>query len=456
LALGAILWGTHATQQGFDASRRRELSRRLARALDDDEWEPAAQLIRQGADPRTRDSEGKTSLVQALDAGDVPVTRMILTASQDDLLMVEHELGGQATPTANSLDQLPERETTLAEAVCGSGSGLVNGWLGLAQLRQRQGKYRQAAEAFRSAFGLDPSCLAARSGAERADAAADAARRIAALLPNRTSGLQVEQVGTWRGAGLWAVLCAERAQIDQIPQIEGARVGLFTRDARGMHLLGALHGLRNTNEATYNYAGMWVRDLTRDGVPEVAVQFTSFGGGYDAPASLEILAVAEGKLRPVLQLDGVASTWIEDVDGDGAFEAGTTYRIGDELASVERPYWKDIYAFDGHRYTLANRRYPRKFREWRETLEAFRARYPNDASIRDYLGRTYEILGRPGEAAASYERAESVLIPQLRQAHLEAEQLAELRVRTQTLSKRLRSVREKRTRHSGHTDGLPL
>lgn len=182
--------------------------------------------------------------------------------------------------------------------------------------------------------------------------------------------------------------------------------------------------------------GVFGRDLTGDGTPELAVELMIQGASW-APSYLAVFSLRNDALQPLLGLTSSEPLWLEDLNGDGQCEAGNTYEIGMSMSHAAQPRWTDIYAFDGQRYVLSNQRFPQEFREWPQTLSGAIQAHPKDPEILDYLGRTAEILGHPEEALGYYRWLTDVVLPE----QIRAEDTASIRADLRSRLKRLRQRR---------------
>lgn len=421
LALAAILWGVHAAQEGLRAYRRRELSQRLARALGEYEWKPIARLIRQGADPLTRGTDGLTVMSRAASLGDLATLQSVLVRAQADPLFVARELPELPGRKADATGELTEQEESLSGLVRQPGSErLLNAWLGLGLVRHRLGRYAAAAQAYRQASRLAPNLGAASDGAVNAERAAGVVAQVAPTLPAGSRVLTVAPLGGTGPAVSWGVVFYKPDDPKTGNQYARVRVGLY--EARGRHLIpvGPSLPLRDPRfENAYRDVRVFAHDLTGDGKPELAIEMMSMGASWD-PAYLVILSPRVGARRggwkQLLGLTSSEPLWLEDLDGDGKYEAGKIHEIGCDMSHAEQPRWTDVYAYEGDRYVLANGRFPREFRHWPSELSQLLQAHPEDWEILDYLGRTSEILGHPSEAAGYYRRAANALLPVIAQS----------------------------------------
>lgn len=441
IALTAILWSVHATQEGLRDYRRRELSGRLARALDAYEWKPITSLIRQGADPLTRGSDGLTAMSRAASLGDLETLQAVLVRAQGDPLFVARELPELPGRKVDASSDLAEQEGALARLVRQPRSErLLNAWLGLGLLRQRLGRYPEAEAAYRQAARLAPTCVAASEGAEKAARAVGVVARVARMLP---AGVRVRAVAPLRTVGkreTWAAVYYQPKDPQTGESYAWVRAGLYAVRPKGVVLLAPPLELRDPRfERGFRDVRVFVHDLTGDKQPELVVELSSMGASWD-PSYLLVLSPQASGWKRLLGLTSSEPLWLEDLDGDGKYEAGNSHEIGSDMSHAEQPRWTDVYAFEGDRYVLANRRFPQEFRGWPQALHEVLKAHPEDWEILDYLGRTSEILGQPEQALDYYRRSAKALPPVIAQAADSPDYRAELLGRLGALRKRVAAL----------------
>lgn len=439
LALGVLLWGMYATQEGLRAYRRRELSRQLVRALDDYEWKPIARLIRQGADPLTRGSDGATALARAASLGDLVTLRAVLVRAQADPKFITREFPVLPSRKVDTYWSLPEVEESLARLVREKGSErLANAWLALGVVRERLGRYAEAAHAYGQARRLDFSSQAASEGLSQAERAATTAARIAPKLPARA---RIVAVAPTEVPERWSVVYGKPDSPQSGNDYAWVRAGLYRVNGNEAVSLASPFPVRDPRFGDgARKAWAFSQDLTGDGKPELAVEVVNQGASWE-PSYLVLLSPQQDRWKQLLGLTSSEPLWLEDLNGDGTYEAGNSYEIGDHMSHAEQPRWEDLYAFDGEHYALANRRFPQEFLTWHRTLNEVLVTHPNDSAILDYLGRTAEIWNQPDQARHYYQRASDALLPDLAQAGNSADYQTELRQRQQALRKRLTALK---------------
>jgi tetratricopeptide (TPR) repeat protein len=438
LALGVILWGMHVTQYGLRAYHRRELARRLVRALDDYEWKPIAALIRQGADPLTRGSDGTTVMARAASLGDLATLRAVLVRAQADSLFVARELPVLPSRKVDTYWSLPEMEDSLSRLVRQDGSErLVNAWIGLGLVRERLGRYPEAMQAYQQARRLDFTSQVAAEGEAQAERAAATAARIALTLP---AGARILSVSPIETPERWAVVYGKPDKPQTGNQYAWVCAGLYRVSGSGAVPLAPPLAVRDPRfEDGARKAWAFSHDLTGDGKPELAIELVMQGASW-SPSYLLVLSPGEGRWKQLLSLTSSEPLWLEDLNGDGTYEAGNSYEIGDHMSHAEQPRWEDLYAFEGDRYVLANHRFPQEFLAWHQTLNEVLAAHPEDPAILEYLGRNAEIWGQPAQARGYYQRAAQALLPDIAQSGNSVVYRAELRERQQALSTRLAAL----------------
>ena len=438
--LGAILWLVQTVQLAVREQRRRELSRRLATALDEYEWKTVAALIRQGADPRTPGSNGSVALPWALEQGDLLIAQRILLATGDDPLYVTRAFTPIPTLAYDPLYGVDDAVRTLERLVRQPGPALPGAWIGLAELRRRLGRYEESIEAYRTTVRLAPGRKEARQGLAQALAASAAACAIRPRLPAGLELMAVAPAETGADPSRWYAAYASVPDQQAEPRIGRVVVALYRRNAEGYRQVGPAVRVGDPRFGEGGrVAGAFPGDLTGDGVPDLAMEVANEGASW-APSSLTLLTVQNGRLKTLLIATGSAPLWLDDLDHNGSYEVRNEYEIGVSMSHALQPRWNDVYAFDGDRYQLANRRFPEAFREWPEILNKSLVDSPGDAEILVYLGRTYEILCREKEARAAYARAEEALRDELQGADGEYEK--QCRIRLREVRSRLRALRQ--------------
>lgn len=438
LALGAILWGMHAAQEGFRAYQRRELSSRLVRALDEYEWKPVAALIRRGADPLTRGSDGMTAMARAASLGDLITLRSILTQAPADPSFVSRELPELPSRKVDASWDLAEMEGSLTRLVKQPGvERLSNGWLALGLVRQRLGKYDEAATAYRQVLRLDPTSRVAAAGQTAAERMAGVVTRVTPALPPEARILSVTPTGN---AETWTVVYYQPGDPQTGNDYAWVRAGLYRVTKQGAAPVSPPLPVRDPRFGDgAHHVRVFNRDLTGDGKPEVAIELMVQGASW-APSYLVVLSPDQGKWKKLLGLTSSEPIWLEDLNGDGCYEAGNSYEIGDHMSHAEQPRWSDLYAFNGDRYVLANHRFPQEFLDWHKTLNDVLMAHPEDPAILDFLGRTAEIWDQPEEARRYFQRASAALRSEIKQAGPSAAYRAELQKRQQALQRRLMAL----------------
>jgi len=271
---------------------------------------------------------------------------------------------------------------------------------GLAQILVRRGRYQQAVGVYRELLRQLPGHKAAEQGLREASLLGRVTHMANPLL---TAAEQVLQVGELRTPGrqMFALVTARL--------VPGGFYGVSHADiqVRLVRMVGsgleqvAAYPLADPRfpDSPEDEANLWVAGLTGDGLPEVAVQQVLIGASW-IPSHLTILAWrGESSLRPILSVSGSFPQWVEDLEGDGRYEVGNSFEIGD-LPHYQQPLWTDIYAYRSGRYVWADDCYPREYREWPAQLHAALRQHPGDVQLLHYLGVTRRILGRLPSTAA--------------------------------------------------------
>ena len=323
------------------------------------------------------------------------------------LLRAVPELPRKAFP-----EQLPDFELGRAEnafrEVVHTGGPTVDAYLGLAECRMRLCAYADAALSFRLALKLSPGNGAARDGLREADRRIRASAAIAKRLPRGHNVVQLEPFPGNARDNLWAVLSAKTKppHLADGPYYVDLRLGIYRVTGSRCTRLSLSNALVDYwgRPGESSEAHLYQVDLTGDRAPELAVLKTFYGASW-MPSHLEIFAWKGNRLAKMFGLRSDLPNWIADLNGDGRYELGNSYCIGQEMSHAEMPYWQDVYAWDGHRFCLANHAFPDQFTTYVGELAKLLSQYPNDYEIRDYLGRTLEILGRRDEALSAYREA---------------------------------------------------
>jgi tetratricopeptide (TPR) repeat protein len=437
-ALGALLWLVQAWQTAYRDQHRRELSRALRPALDEGEWQAVARLVRQGADPFTRGMDGSTALAAVLTQGDVPATRKILSQHPTDLGVVDREVARLPCRAFEPLYRLEECVATLERLTGTPGASPASAWSGLAELRFRLGRYDEAAEAYRTLLRLTPGEAQPSRRLRAAAACARAAQKIRPLLSEAVTIRQVLPASADEEPHLWFALYTLSAAPGELGAFRRVTVGLFQVDETGARRVGPEVPIRAPGyDGGAARAMLFADDLTGDGFADAAVEVVNVALG-STPSYLVILTASPRGLETRLTLASSEPLWIEDLNADGRCEVITQHEIGSAMSHVEQPRWRDVYAFNGTAYRQSNRQFPREFTSWEPVLKAALAEHPGDREILEYLGRTYEILGRGAEAIPYYRQAEAAFASEINSA--DPAYATELRQRRETIRKRLRDL----------------
>jgi hypothetical protein len=183
---------------------------------------------------------------------------------------------------------------------------------------------------------------------------------------------------------------------------------------------------------------MFGQDLTGDGSPDVVVETISSALGC-TPAYVEVFTARTAGPKRLLSVTSNEPLSLEDLNGDGCVEVLNQYEIGATMSHVEQPRWNDVYAFDGTRYVVNNRRFPSAFTSLVRQVEERLEEYPGDWELLEYQGRSYEIRGLGAQAVPCYEKAAEALALEI--SRNEGQYAVYLRERRQGILKRLRVPR---------------
>jgi hypothetical protein len=270
---------------------------------------------------------------------------------------------------------------------------------------------------FESSLAKRPDELAAGSEGRRV---AEACRRLKGE-PQAKEVAFLAPVETPASEGLWLVLKASvsEAEEDYLPWKE------FYRDIELLlcqHRNGAAD-IRWKSGGLANWFGdpfcceleLVVTDLTGDGAPNAYVRLTQIGASWE-PTVHELFALSNDGLTSIGTVRSEYPNLMEDVDGNGVYEAVDIHTIGATLCHAEQPGWHDYYTYVGSEYRLANERFPEQFEGWREKLTDILAEHPDDWVIWKHLGMVHEIQGDPSDAFAAYVCGEATCRAWLRKS----------------------------------------
>lgn len=435
-SLGAALSGTAFAGPGGDQGG---LNRRLRAALDDPESRAVPELIRQGADVRTRGQDGYTALMWAISHQDHDLTRDLLQRGADPTAEVPRlpQRGGASTAYA-----LEELEQGLSETLKKHGrtSRLL---LGLGDVRFRLGRYRQSELAFQAAVGMGST--GAAPGLTRAREYRQALAAIRPSLPRPHHEVRLARLRGSSGT-LWAVVSARKHEPGAVTgsPLSQPELRAFVSSGGKLRQSGATQSVADPRWAAtdeFSRLTLYFGDLARSAGDEVAVE-TLVAGASWAPTHLSMFTIRNERLVRVLKVTSSEPLWMEDLDRDRSVEVGNYYEIGDTLSHAEQPRWTDIYSYRSGQYELANTRFSTEFQRWPRRLAELLKRNPDDAELAFFLGQAHDVLKQPSRARAGYYQAVA-----LYQQRLKSETDPELRAAYE--ARRVRAQRRIRALNSG-------
>lgn len=158
------------------------------------------------------------------------------------------------------------------------------------------------------------------------------------------------------------------------------------------------------DESEMNEANLYVRDLDRDGKPEVVFMGVFYGASW-TPSFAQVLSESKGSWRMSNAIHAHDPLWIEDLDGDGKIEVGGVNVIGMTLSHAAQPRWPEVYRFQSGRLGRSDSKYPSFYRPLQKEIDGLLKENKNDWELLAFRGRCARILGRGAEAPAWERKA---------------------------------------------------
>lgn len=277
----------------------------------------------------------------------------------------------------------------------------------LGRVQMLLGRYADALGRFQTSLRLAPNDANARRGEARATNRLAAIATIRRFLPMTGDVLYVEPLRIGAKSGWLAVTGAKKpAHLYYFDTYTSLRLHWVTGagEARRLEWQSDILRTPELDMSEYNGIKVAVTDVTRDGEPEIMALRTLIGASW-LPSQLSVLQWRGGRMRSILEAFSSMPHSGRDLDGNGTVEFLAEDEIGVEPPHVAQPRWHDVYAYDGNRYVVANKRFPGRFRAWPRTLESVIKEYPRDWELWEHLGMTWEILRNRLKASEAYRKA---------------------------------------------------
>jgi hypothetical protein len=174
-------------------------------------------------------------------------------------------------------------------------------------------------------------------------------------------------------------------------------------------------GYPGYESGTYDDLQLYLVDVNGDSIPEVVIPKNRLGAWY-SPSHLDIFVLRNSRMVKLLGLLSEFPIEIRDLNHDGRYEVLNEYGVGWDCARADQVYWRDIYAFRGGSYRLADGSFPGRYRRFAAELRRALRNCPNDYDFLKYSGIVSGILGKPGLELRFYRRAQSECSARIRRA----------------------------------------
>lgn len=158
------------------------------------------------------------------------------------------------------------------------------------------------------------------------------------------------------------------------------------------------------DESEMNEASLYVRDLDKDGKPEVVMIGVFYGASW-TPSFLQVLSETPSGWRVSNVIHAHDPLWIDDLDRDGRLEVGGVNVIGMTLSHAAQPRWPEIYRFQKGHLVRSDSKYPSLYRPLQKEIDGLLKEHKYDWELLAFRGRCARILGRASEAPSWERRA---------------------------------------------------
>jgi hypothetical protein len=279
------------------------------------------------------------------------------------------------------------------------------------------GHYEESAYSWKRALEFSPDNRRASEGWQYVRTLLEVKQTLKKRLPADRIITRIRAFHPHSGQTFWAVLHGQNERrLEPLCCPPNMHLTLFT-DLPDCRQIGASFPLKDPrmDDGPFDSVTCHAIDMTKDGIPELVVHELSPGGSW-SPSQMEVFAWRGGRLMKILQAQSSEPLCLEDINQNGTYQVRNCYEIGNFMCHAEQPRWSDVYAYQNGAFVLANRRFPKAFTQWPESLRKTLQKYPDDDGIQAYLCLTYALLGREQKAKPLRQQAVATFREHLKSA----------------------------------------
>lgn len=284
-------------------------------------------------------------------------------------------------------------------------------WKGLAETQALLGKYEKAIESYRQAISHISDKTTLKKELTEVQSQQIAAMTALSTLPKGEIVLQAIPYTTHLKHNLWAVLSAnvmwDKEYHYYWPTITDGHLTIFKGSPDSLKKVwrSPILGFPGHSKGEFSDIYLHVKDVTGDGNPDLVLPEVYYGASW-CPSHIDIYTWRKGEIVHLLGAVSDDEIRMEDLNHDGRYEVMTDHAVGWTLSHAGQPRWLSIYAYKNNTYQPADKDFPDQYKQLYKKIRAALKEFPNDFELNYYLGRTYEIQGRPKPALGAYKKAE--------------------------------------------------